>query len=215
MVSSSECRHTPCPASCGHLGARLAVGGQTAALSAPLLAHACRGCLWPREAHGGLNVALSLSANLTPHTWGTCSPKSCSWIQCQRSALSSRPLMLRTKGQKLCPRVACVQSTRPPRGGHHAGGQTWVGPGCSCERCLLTIGGSEGAPRCCGQSPRVTGSTHREERWPKAGFSGHGCPRAPRAAEASQPPRNCDSYLGEELSAAGEDPSQMTVPSVG
>lgn len=86
----------------------MAVGGQTAALSAPLLAHACRGCLRPREAHGGLNVALSLSANLTPHAWGTCSPKSCSWIQCQRSALSSRPLMLRTKGQKLCPRVACV-----------------------------------------------------------------------------------------------------------
>lgn len=92
----------------------MAVGGQTADLSAPLLAHACRGCLRPREAHGGLNVALSLSADLTPHTWGTCSPKSCSWIQCQRSALSSRPvksgdaLMLRTKGQKLCPRVACV-----------------------------------------------------------------------------------------------------------
>lgn len=32
-------------------------------------------------------------------------------------------------------------------------------------------------------------------------------PQGSKAAEASQPPRNCDSYLGEELSVAGKDPS--------
>ena len=67
MVSSSECRHTPHPAGCGHLWARVAAGGQTGALSAPLLAHVCGGHLQPREAHAVLNIALSFLADLTAH----------------------------------------------------------------------------------------------------------------------------------------------------
>lgn len=39
-----------------------------------------------------LNMALSLLADPTAYTWGTCSPKSCSWTWCRRSALSSRPV---------------------------------------------------------------------------------------------------------------------------
>lgn len=58
-----------------------------------------------------LNMALSLLADLTAHTWGTCSPKSCSWTWC-RHALSSRPVK---SGDAL--NVEDQGSEKPPSGG--------------------------------------------------------------------------------------------------
>lgn len=81
-----------------------------------------------------LNTALSLSADLTPHTWGTCSPKNCSWTRCRHSALSSGPvkrgdvLMLRTKDQKIRPWVACVTE--------HVATTGWA------SRCRTDMGGA-------------------------------------------------------------------------
>lgn len=115
-------------------------------------------------------------------------------------------LTLRTKDQKSRPQVACVRAQ-----GHHG-----VGIALQDRRewgrlllweMLADRWGRRGGPFVLwsvtqGHRQHTQGGKVTESR-----FQRPQPPQGSEAAEASQPPRNCDSYLGEELSVAGKDPS--------
>lgn len=116
-------------------------------------------------------------------------------------------LTLRTKDQKSRPQVACVAEHTATTGWASRCRTDASGARLLLWEMLADRWGRRGAPQVLWSVTQGHGQHTQGGKVTESRFQRPQPPQGSEAAETSQPPRNCDSYLGEVLSVAGKDPS--------